>query len=131
MTTKRLHRSGANRGIGLMLLWAFLVVFTAYSSFAPGTMPQFQPGGITVVLCTGDAERSITVDENGTPVEAEDVPCPWVTHAKAADPAVAPILAARPIRATHRDAVLVHAAAPLPRPGFPRRNPAHPRIPLI
>lgn len=126
MTTKRPPRSSATRSIGLMLLWAFLSVFTAFSSFAPGTMPQFQPGGITVVLCTGDAQRSIMVDETGTPVEAQDVPCPWVTHAKAADPVIAPIVAARTIRATHRDAVRIHAAAPLPRPGFP---PAQPRAP--
>ncbi|QFT91372.1 hypothetical protein FIU86_00840 [Roseovarius sp. THAF9] len=126
MTTKRPSRSGATCGISLMLLWAFLSVFTAFSSFAPGTMPQFQPGGITVVLCTGDAQRSITVDETGTPVEAKDVPCPWVTHAKAADPVIAPIVAARTIRATHRDAVRILAAAPLPRPGFP---PAQPRAP--
>ncbi len=126
MKPKRPLRSGATRSIGLMLLWAFVSVFTAFSSFAPGTMPQFQPGGITVVLCTGDAQRSIIVDETGTPVEAEDVPCPWVTHAKVADPVVAPIVAARRIRSTHRDAVHVHAAAPLPRPGFP---PAQPRAP--
>lgn len=126
MKPKRPPRSGATRSIGLMLLWAFVSVFTAFSSFAPGTMPQFQPGGITVVLCTGDAQRSITVDENGTPVEAQDVPCPWVTHAKAADPAVSPIVAAHTIRATHRNAVVYHAAAPLPRPGFPGATPRTP-----
>ncbi|MFN3210548.1 MAG: hypothetical protein ACE369_16400 [Roseovarius sp.] len=126
MKPKRPPRSGATRSVGLVLLWAFVSVFTAFSSFAPGTMPQFQPGGLTVVLCTGDAQRSITVDENGTPVEAEDVPCPWVTHAKAADPVTAPILAARPIRATHRDAV-APARTELPRhTAFP---PAHPRAP--
>ena len=126
MTTKRLPRSGATRSIGLMLLWAFVSVFTAFSSFAPGTMPQFQPGGITVVLCTGDAQRSITVDETGTPVEAKDVPCPWVTHAKAADPVIAPIVAEHTIRATHRNAVRIHKAEPHPSLGFP---PAHPRAP--
>lgn len=56
-----------------MLVWMFISVFTAFSSFAPGTMPQVQPGGIIVMLCTCDAQLSITVDETGTPINIDNM----------------------------------------------------------
>ena len=119
-------RATAANSIALMLVWAFLSVFTAYSSFAPGTMPKLQPGGLTVVLCTGGAPRSITVDETGTPAEAQDIPCPWVTHVQVDDAVVQPVFAVHPLRTTSIDAAPASRAASPLDPAF---NPSYPRAP--
>lgn len=55
----------------------FVLVFALYAGFAPGTMPAWLNGGLTLVLCTGGETVTITLDENGDPVERTHERCDW------------------------------------------------------
>lgn len=49
-----------------------------FSFFSVGTMPVFSKQGVEIVICTGDSFKTITVDENGQPIEDENrLTCEW------------------------------------------------------
>ncbi|MEP4978123.1 hypothetical protein [Ascidiaceihabitans sp.] len=106
MTVRTQHKfafqpamSGAARNVRVCAVWVFCACFLAAASLAPGTMPQAQYGGFTVVLCTGDGPVTMTLDENGDPIEAQHAPCDWSAQVIAADvPLHAPL--ATPARLT-------------------------------
>lgn len=77
----RLRQRGVSRVIG----WMHVALFAAFSCLAPGTMPELRAGGLTVVICTGAGLSTVTLDENGKPVEALHEPCVWSVHAQSAD----------------------------------------------
>ena len=65
--------------------WMHIALFVAFSCLAPGMMPELRAGGLTVVICTDAGLSTVTLDENGQPVEALHDPCVWSVHAQAAD----------------------------------------------
>ncbi|MEP3279387.1 MAG: hypothetical protein ABJN26_25485 [Stappiaceae bacterium] len=57
---------------------ALLLPLVLFSFFSVGTMPVFSKQGIDIVICTGDTFITITVDENGQPIEKETKrTCDW------------------------------------------------------
>ncbi|KZY31644.1 hypothetical protein A3731_04555 [Roseovarius sp. HI0049] len=56
---------------------ALVLLFAVYAGLAPGTMPAWTKGGLTLVLCTGGETITVTLDENGDPVERTHERCDW------------------------------------------------------
>lgn len=67
-----------------LCLWAVVLLFGAFSAFAPGTMPERQQGALTMVLCTGYGVETATIGPDGEPVQPEHKPCDWNQHSLAA-----------------------------------------------
>lgn len=68
------------------LVGAILVmIFAFHAGFAPGTMPAWADGALTLVLCTGGETITVTLDENGDPVERTHQRCDWSVHLLATD----------------------------------------------
>lgn len=88
----------ALRACGRALAWLHLALFLGYAALAAGTMAQRTADGIAVVLCTGEGTVTVTLDQNGNPVDAAHDPCAW---AAAGAPATLqpPVLLAAPARA--------------------------------
>lgn len=63
----------------------FVLIFAFYAGLAPGTMPAWLNGGLTLVLCTGGETVTITLDENGDPVERTHERCDWSVQLLATD----------------------------------------------
>ncbi len=68
-----------------VLGWMHIALFTVFSCLAPGTMPEVRAGGLTVVICTGAGLTSVTLDENGQPLEVAHAPCEWSVPVQTAD----------------------------------------------
>ena len=67
MTGGRRHRRRLRLpGACLVLLFAF------YAGLAPGTMPAWMNGALTLVLCTGGETVTVTLDENGIPDDTDE-----------------------------------------------------------
>lgn len=61
-----------------MACTALLVPLLFYSFFAVGTMPALSSQGFEIVICSGDVVKTITVDENGKPIEEQVTKaCDW------------------------------------------------------
>jgi hypothetical protein len=87
MTGGRRHRRRLRLpGACLVLLFAF------YAGLAPGTMPAWMNGALTLVLCTGGETVTVTLDENGNPVERTHQRCDWSVQLLAADTAAPPLI---------------------------------------
>lgn len=63
-----------------LCLWALVLFFGAFSALAPGTMPERQQGGLTIVLCTGYGVKTVTIGPDGEPITPEHKPCDWNQH---------------------------------------------------
>lgn len=63
--------------------WIHIALFLAFSGLAPGTMPELRAGGLTIVICHGAGLSTVTLDENGIPVESLHEPCEWSVHTQA------------------------------------------------
>lgn len=81
-----------------------VLIFALYAGLAPGTMPAWMNGALTLVLCTGGETVTVTLDENGTPVERTHQRCDWSVQLLAADTAAPAPALPRPATAHPADA---------------------------
>ena len=105
-----------------------LLPFLALSSLPSGVMPgRSVAGSLTLVLCTADGPREMTVDLGGDHPGAAQQGCPWaLAHVALVLPDAAPT--ARPVVVLPRDVVRVQPTdllpAAIPGPRTARAPPA-------
>ncbi|MDM8164654.1 hypothetical protein [Roseovarius sp.] len=123
MTGGRRHRRRLRLpGACLVLLFAF------YAGLAPGTMPAWMNGALTLVLCTGGETVTVTLDENGNPVERTHQRCDWSVQLLAADTAAPAPALPRPATAHPAEAEIRAFAARVAPPFLLQSPRAPPRL---
>jgi hypothetical protein len=109
-----------------IFLLAMLLPFLLLQTLPSGVMPgRSENGGLTLVICTGDGQKEISLDSGTGDAPAPAKDCPWaVLHAAvllpdmvATDASAVPVSAAEPapmalLRADHGAAHLPPARAP-------------------
>ncbi|WP_422032340.1 hypothetical protein [Roseovarius sp.] len=112
------------RPVGAVLV----LIFALYAGLAPGTMPAWMNGALTLVLCTGGETVTVTLDENGNPVERTHQRCDWSVQLLAADTAAPAPALPRPATAHPADAEIRAFAARVAPPFLLQSPRAPPRL---